>query len=70
MWTMAQRQRLALEHQILQDEGFSQFSVYHHASNDSYYASGLATSGSGRCTTALDANPVRLSNAATAAYVT
>jgi len=48
MWTMAQRQRLAMEHQILQNEGFSQFSVYHQAADDSYYASGLATSNSGR----------------------
>lgn len=48
MWTDAQRRRLAMEHQILQNEGFSQFSVYHQASHDNYYASGLATSNSGR----------------------
>jgi hypothetical protein len=47
MWTAAQRQRLAVEHQILQTEGFSQFSVYHQAAYDNYYASGLATSNSG-----------------------
>lgn len=48
MWTDTQRRRLAMEHQILQNEGFSQFSVYHQAAHDSYYASGLATSNSGR----------------------
>ena len=48
MWTDAQRRRLAMEHQILQNEGFSQFSVYHQAAHDSYYASGLATSNSGK----------------------
>lgn len=49
MWTMEQQTRLALEHQILQREGFSQFSVYHDSTYDSYYASGVATSSSGRC---------------------
>lgn len=48
MWTDAQRQRLVIEHQILQQEGFSHFSVYHQAAYDTYYASGLATSNSGR----------------------
>jgi hypothetical protein len=48
MWTPGQRQRLAAEHQILQNEGFSQFGVYHHSANDSYYSSGFATSNSGR----------------------
>jgi hypothetical protein len=48
MWTLAQRQRLALEHQILQNEGFTQFGVYHQAAYDSYYASGVATSSSGK----------------------
>lgn len=48
MWTQAQRQRLATEHQILQNEGFSQFSVYHQADGDIYYASGTATSSSGQ----------------------
>jgi hypothetical protein len=48
MWTDVQRQRLVMEHQILQREGFSQFSVYHQAAYDTYYASGVATSNSGR----------------------
>ena len=47
-WTTDQRNRLALEQQILQREGFSQFSVYHDGSNDTYYVSGIATSNSGR----------------------
>lgn len=47
-WTSAQRQRLALEHQILQNEGFTQFGVYHYATYDSYNASGTATTSSGR----------------------
>ena len=48
MWTADQRNRLAIEHQILQREGFSQFSVYHDSASDSYYASGVATSSSDR----------------------
>jgi len=48
MWTLDQRRRLAMEHEILQREGFSQFGVYHYAASDSYYASGLARSSSGR----------------------
>ena len=48
MWTSEQRQRLAVEHQILQREGFDQFSVYHHPSGDTYSASGIASSSSGR----------------------
>src|SRR3546814_10888399 len=48
MWTVEQRNRLAIEHQILQREGFSQFSVYHNGTYDTYYASGVATSNSGR----------------------
>src|SRR5689334_14848448 len=48
MWTQVQRQRLATEHQILQNEGFTQFSVYHLAAYDTYYASGLASSSSGK----------------------
>lgn len=47
-WTMAQRQRLALEHQILQNEGFTQFGVYHYPADDSYNAAGTATTSSGR----------------------
>lgn len=48
MWTSEQRNRMALEHQILQNGGFSQFSVWNAKSDDSYYASGYATSSSGR----------------------
>lgn len=48
MWTVEQRNRFAIEHQVLQREGFSQFSVYHDRSADNYYASGDATSSSGR----------------------
>jgi len=43
MWTLDQRQRMVVEHQVLQREGFDQFSVYHNRSTDSYYASGTAT---------------------------
>lgn len=48
MWTHEQRQRLGVEHQVLQREGFDQFSVYRHPSDDSYSASGYATTSSGR----------------------
>lgn len=37
-----------MEHQVLQREGFDQFSVYHHASSDTYSASGTASANSGR----------------------
>ncbi|UVO30745.1 hypothetical protein [Bradyrhizobium arachidis] len=47
-WTSAQRQRLQLEHQILQNEGFTQFGVYHYATYDTYNASGTATTSAGR----------------------
>lgn len=47
-WTMQQRQRLALEHQVLINEGFSQFGVYHYAQYDTYNAAGTATTNSGR----------------------
>ncbi|PWJ89529.1 hypothetical protein C8D77_107173 [Mesorhizobium loti] len=47
-WTVTQQQRLALEHQILQNEGFAQFGVYHYATYDTYNASGTATTSSGR----------------------
>lgn len=48
MWTDDQRRRLALEHKVLQEEGFDQFSVYWYRSTDSYEASGVASSNSGR----------------------
>lgn len=47
MWNTEQRQRLVLEHEILQREGFSQFSVYYENSDDSYFAAGYATSNAG-----------------------
>lgn len=40
MWTQAQRERLALEHWILQQVGLSQFGVYHDRSRDNYYVHG------------------------------
>jgi len=48
MWTTEQRQRLYVEHETLQREGFTQFSVYQNKDTDRYYASGYATSNSGR----------------------
>ena len=48
MWSDDQRRRLVLEHQVLQREGFDQFSVYHDRSYDTYWASGLASANSGR----------------------
>ncbi len=48
MWTTEQRQRLGLEQAILQQEGFSQFTVYWNRESDTYYASGVTFSNSGR----------------------
>jgi len=48
MWTPSQRERLALEHQMLQGQGMSQFSVYHYPQDDSYYLFGTAQSSAGR----------------------
>jgi hypothetical protein len=48
MWSSSQRQRLSLEHQLLHQEGFTQFSVYHNESSDAYYAYGNPSSSSGR----------------------
>lgn len=48
MWTAEQRNRLVLEHGILQREGFTQFSVYWDRTKDSYEAWGIASSNSGR----------------------
>jgi len=48
MWTDTQRQRLALEHAVLQSEGFTQFSVYRNSSSDTYHATGTTNSSSGR----------------------
>ena len=48
MWTTEQRQRLYIEHETLQREGFTQFGVYYNQAEDKYYACGYATSSSGR----------------------
>jgi hypothetical protein len=48
MWTIEQRQRLIVEFQVLQLEGFEQFGVYHYPSDDSYSASGTTSASSGR----------------------
>jgi hypothetical protein len=48
MWTTEQRQRLGLENAILKQEGFDQFTVYWDKQNDTYYASGVTPSSSGR----------------------
>lgn len=47
-WSLEQRQRLVLENQILHNQGFTQFSVYHYASDDTYNAGGTATTSAGR----------------------
>jgi hypothetical protein len=48
MWTAEQRSRMAVEHQILQREGYDQFSVWYKKEDDTYWASGTATSSSGK----------------------
>lgn len=48
MWRNDQRQRLAAEHMTLQQEGMTQFSVYHDKTYDNYYGAGWATSNSGK----------------------
>jgi hypothetical protein len=48
MWNSKQRERLALEHALLQQEGFSQFGVYLYRAMDTYEASGVASASSGR----------------------
>ena len=48
MWTSEQHRRLVLEHEILQKEGFTQFSVYQDKVANTYYASGVTSSNSGR----------------------
>ena len=47
MWTLDQRTRVALEHQLLQIHGFTQFSVYRDTTSDTYSASGTASSNAG-----------------------
>jgi hypothetical protein len=48
VWTSDQRNRLALEHRLLQAEGFGQFTIYWNRESDDYYGSGIASSNSGR----------------------
>lgn len=48
VWTAEQRERLVLEHAILQREGFTQFSVYWDRRTDTYEASGTTSSSYGR----------------------
>lgn len=47
MWTSTQITRMGLEHQLLQVHGFTQFSVYHHATTNTYSASGTTSSNAG-----------------------
>jgi hypothetical protein len=47
MWSDDQRRRMVVEHEVLQREGFDQFSVYYDKTSDSYYASGTASANSG-----------------------
>lgn len=47
MWTDDQHRRMRLEHAFLQNEGFTQFSVYWDAATIKYQASGFATSNAG-----------------------
>jgi len=47
MWTTKQRERLVVEHQVLQREEFKQFSVYYDQAADTYSANGWAVSASG-----------------------
>ena len=48
MWTTEQHQRLALEHRLLQQEGFGQFSIYWDQNDATYHGEGIATTNSGR----------------------
>lgn len=47
MWTSEQHQRIVLEYEILQREGFTQFTVYQDKAADTYYASGVTFSNAG-----------------------
>lgn len=48
MWSTDQRHRLYLENENLKREGFDQFCVWHHPSDDSYTVCGTASANSGR----------------------
>ena len=43
MWTTTQRERLVLEHRLLQHEGLTQFGVYHDRTRDRYDVQGTQT---------------------------
>lgn len=47
MWTVEQRNRIVIEHEVLHREGFDQFSVYQDRSADTYWALGTASTNSG-----------------------
>src|SRR5438034_274933 len=47
MWTPAQRERIVLEHQLIQVAGLTQFSVYHGRAVDDYYVWGTTHSNVG-----------------------
>ncbi len=47
MWTGAQRDRLAIEHAILQKVGLGQFSVYYNSGRDAYDGFGTAHTNAG-----------------------
>lgn len=47
MWTMAQRERLVLEHHVLHNNGLTQFSVYHDRATDRYDVLGTSYSNAG-----------------------
>jgi hypothetical protein len=70
MWTTDQRKRLVLEHQILQDQGFTQFSVYWDRTRDTYEASGIASSNAGRHYTLYMPIPSGFPNQRPALYLT
>jgi len=47
MWTVAQRERIALEHQLLHHVGLAQFSVYHDRPGDRYDVLGTTYTNAG-----------------------
>lgn len=47
MWTMAQRERLLLEHRLLHHLGLAQFSLYHDRLGDRYEVLGTTVSNAG-----------------------
>jgi len=70
MWTDEQRKRLYLEHVALQREGFDQFGVYQYEATDTYEASGIATSNSGRKYRIQTPIPIGFPNTRPAMYLT